>query len=545
MTLKRGIARQAGPTLEGLISYLESVPRLPTTRKPALTLSIQQYIEAALFFQTWRDGGNALVEAPWESGKTWLILGCASWVIGQNKNVRIKIVCAGAKAAHKRASAIKGLVTTAEFLQVFPHIRPGVDVVTKMRTNWGKESFTVQRDVGLDYDPTVSGFGIESTDIGSRCDLLIFDDPCDRWDIQSGKKRETRKLAARTTYLRAIDEGGCAFAIATPWHSEDLVSVFRGDKEDDSENQEWPCVRMPVTEDWTRQQVLAKRVDLEAIGRALNDAGIIGYDGADTIKLTPWYHGPEGLRKNQYMRVGPREFNRGLRLIAIDAMELVFKQEWYRSWCGNESKAEFNAVRKQPGVLLIAIDPAHGIKESAFEIANRGSNLAESCAVFMLKTADGAIKILDVIYSLKEPRPFFHAVITRALYYADKQRFPGWRMMGISVEKVFAQGKIIDVLRDIMKELSLTIRILEYKPIISKLLRIGSLIDDVQHGNIQFMRTPEPQQKLWEQFKAFPHGVRVDGPDATEQGVQQLRAVTVRPGLPALRYGTGEVNRDI
>jgi len=517
------------------------VPRLPTTREPALTLSIQQYIEAAFFFEVWTTGGNGLVEAPWESGKTWLLLGCASWVIGQNKNIRIKMVCAGATAATNRALAIRGLISTAEYKEVFPHVFPGIDPTTKQRINWGKESFTVQRDVGLDYDPTVAGFGIESTDIGGRCDMLIFDDPCDRWDIQSGKKRETRKLAARTTFLRAIDDGGCTFCIATPWHSEDLVSVFRGDKEDDPNNQEWPTVRMPVSEDWERQEIQAKHINLKAIGDSLKAAGIIGYDGASTIPLTPWYHGAAGLRKNQLPRVGPREFNRGLRLIAIDAMELIFKQEWFRSFADNEHAKEFEKLRKGPGALLVAVDPAWGAtKDANFEKMNRGTNRAESCAVFMLKIPDGTIKILDVIYSLEEPRAFFTAVITRALHYADKTVFPGWRMVGISVEKVFAQGKIIDVLREIMKELSLTIRVLEYTPVISKEMRIGGLIDDVQHGNLQFMRTPEPQQKLWEQFKAFPHGVRVDGPDATEQGVQQLRTITVKSSLTPLRYGRGD-----
>ena len=189
-------------------------------------------IEAArLFYFTLRNSGNATVQAPWGSGKTIVMLGCLAWAIGQNPNIRIKLVSATNTVAIKRSIALRDWIEKDEdFRRIFPGI-------AKSDSEWGKTSWTVQRKVAA-TDPTVSCYGIGSTDIGGRADILFFDDPCDRTDIDSAVTRLSRINAARNTWLRAIDEGGCFFCIATPWHSKDLIATLAAN-EDDKDINNW------------------------------------------------------------------------------------------------------------------------------------------------------------------------------------------------------------------------------------------------------------------------------------------------------------------
>lgn len=235
------------------------------------------------FHRDWQDRiskhNRILIEAPRYHGKTEQLLGRVIWELGQNPNLRIKIICNSDEEASKRVSAIGHHIQYNPRVQrVFPDLKPASG-------GWTQHKLFVRRPVIGMKDPTVEARGILSTGTGGRADMLIADDVVDaRNALQQPKLRDVVKEAWFNVWLNQIHTDGRVVYIFTVWHLDDLSHALKQQSTkdlykliryviDDDLNPIWP-------EKWGKKQ-LATQLELigtRAFGRAFQGRAISDED---------------------------------------------------------------------------------------------------------------------------------------------------------------------------------------------------------------------------------------------------------------------------
>ena len=221
---------------------------------------------------------RALILAPREHGKTEQIpIGRVLFWLGQNPQLRIKIICQDDGSAMKRLGSVKQHIErSARLHEVFPDLR-------KHRTHddWSKHTLTVDRE-GADKDPSVEACGVLSTGTGGRCDRMIFDDIVDfRNAIAQPALRDMVKEVFENVWINLLTQNAKAVYIATPWHEDDQTAKLKM-------NSEWALLEQPVAEDlipiwpeqWSRERLTQRSAEIgsRAFGRGFHLVAITGED---------------------------------------------------------------------------------------------------------------------------------------------------------------------------------------------------------------------------------------------------------------------------
>lgn len=170
----------------------------------------------------WNRAKNAMIMAPFNSGKT-STMACplAAFLIGQNPQIRIKMVCANDDMAKQRVGSIKGLIESYEYRKVFPEVRPG--------KRWDVHDAVVER-AGFAHDPTIQARGVLTEGVGGRADIVIFDDICTQRNSEEQASRAKIRTFARGTWLSRLDGPEArAMAFATAWASDDFTNDLKND----------------------------------------------------------------------------------------------------------------------------------------------------------------------------------------------------------------------------------------------------------------------------------------------------------------------------
>jgi predicted phage terminase large subunit-like protein len=200
--------------------YLERKPELyneACRRIPDLFISrvfrivpCRMHIELQRFIDENDDCGVFL---PRNHGKTTqLTIGRLAWEIGHNFDLRFQVVQAILADAKKTVGAVKDVIESDVYRQVFPHVVPD------RAGDWGASSFTVKRKrVGM-RDSTMTAQPIFGK-AGQRSDFLVFDD-IENFDnsIRQEGLRAQVKDAYRETWIPTLEPGGRQLKIGTPWH---------------------------------------------------------------------------------------------------------------------------------------------------------------------------------------------------------------------------------------------------------------------------------------------------------------------------------------
>lgn len=170
----------------------------------------------------WSRGLHAGILAPFGSGKSsTLAVPLATYLIGRNPQIRIKLVANSDEYAERRVGAAKVIMETIENQLVFPDIRPG--------EIWTNHELEVVRKRGP-IDPTLQARGVLTAGVGTRADALIFDDVCDQLNSETGGSRRKVKEFVRRTWLSRLDQkAGRALWIATPWDPDDATADLMHD----------------------------------------------------------------------------------------------------------------------------------------------------------------------------------------------------------------------------------------------------------------------------------------------------------------------------
>lgn len=164
-------------------------------------------------------GQWAGILAPWGHGKSEeMVIARTLCEIAHNPNLRIKILSSNDNIARKRVMAIKQRIQNPDsaFRELYPDIQPADDMP------WNSTELYLKR-CSESKDPTLDGRGVLASDMGSRADMLIFDDPVDlRNAIQQPVLRAKVKEAVRSGWLSRLEPTGFVIYIATVWHEDDL-----------------------------------------------------------------------------------------------------------------------------------------------------------------------------------------------------------------------------------------------------------------------------------------------------------------------------------
>lgn len=176
------------------------------------------------------------------------------YMIGRNPNIHIALVSKTGGTSSKSARAIKEYIERNEDLhEIFPELIQG--------NKWEDSFFTVKRS-SFSKDPTVQALGLGGTLIGSRVDVLVFDDILD--DENTRTPAERKKVYRRVkAFMDRLSATGVVLFLTNAWHPDDAMHKL--------EREGTPSFRFPVVDDdgvsnwplkWTPERLEQVRQDL-------------------------------------------------------------------------------------------------------------------------------------------------------------------------------------------------------------------------------------------------------------------------------------------
>lgn len=147
------------------------------------------------------------------------------YFLGKNPSCRIKMVCLSDKAAKERLGAIRAYIAGDEdYKSVFPHVKPDKN------QEWTRHTIYVERDT-IAKDASIDTYGVISSGIGGRCDLLIVDDIFDqRTAVSQPATREQIIATFNQVWLSRVEPAGQVVIICTRWHELDLAGDILADE---------------------------------------------------------------------------------------------------------------------------------------------------------------------------------------------------------------------------------------------------------------------------------------------------------------------------
>lgn len=166
------------------------------------------------------------IEVPRGHGKTTIVIAYILWKIGKNPNIRVKVVCNRDDTARARIKAIEEHIeTNILYRLVFPNIIP-------RKGRWAKHTFQVHRDF-VSPDDTCTGYGIFSSGVGGRSELLVFDDIVDERNtlINPADIQKVIQLFNNTWMKTQQAPKAEVIVVNTPWHEADLTQILKTNKE--------------------------------------------------------------------------------------------------------------------------------------------------------------------------------------------------------------------------------------------------------------------------------------------------------------------------
>jgi hypothetical protein len=176
--------------------------------------------------------------APWGHGKTAQGLARILAMIGIDQNIRVKILCNNDDTARKRHRVLGQYIEhDKDFHTIFPTCVPGD------KQNWNAHELTVLRNT-ISKDATVQCYGVLSSGIGGRTDILFADDVMDMRNciLQPKLKVQIIDTFFNTWLSRADGEDFKVLYIATIWTDDDLSSLLL-------KNPAFSCLVMGINDD--------------------------------------------------------------------------------------------------------------------------------------------------------------------------------------------------------------------------------------------------------------------------------------------------------
>jgi phage terminase large subunit-like protein len=261
------------------------------------------HLRRLLAFQHAHSPGASGALLPRNHAKTTAAIHLVARLIGERQGqVKVLLATATEADALKRSRAIRRLVASRRFGEVFPWARGGVAGETWTEAAWtvrGAESY-------VEKDATLRAGSLLSLKPGARADMLVCDDLVG--PDENANARQRAKALER--YLAVIDPmltpDAWVLFLGTRWHEDDLyralmdrgVPFFTERALGDDGSALWP-------ERWPAEKLLAKRATM----------------GGALFNLQ-YQNDPSGMGGNifrrEWFRTADRLPERGMRRVGVD-----------------------------------------------------------------------------------------------------------------------------------------------------------------------------------------------------------------------------------
>jgi len=420
----------------------------------------------------WDRYQRVMVIAPRDHAKTSNVVGRTIWELGNNPNLRVKIVCASDGRAKERLFEVdQHIRTNPRVLEVFPHLLPDPDAP------WNAHRLVLRR-TARHRDASVEALGITSTATGGRADLLIADDVVDRRNALSFPAlREQIKQAWRSDWTNLLEPDSRVWYICTLWSPSDLSHELM-------ENKAYRVLRYDIDDDF------------------------------GSIWPAKWseYH----LRM-RYEEIGSIEFNRAFRNQAIDTESALVQPEWFAFADLREDKRFAEIIESEAAIFLTSYDPAGTPNPRAKK--NNDQDFTGAC-IGAVDREQGNVYIVDAWHE----RMSVKALADRI--FAEAQTYQPWQALIEKVGLATVDEWVINEHPEMMSLVKVT------KPRVSKQMRLLGTTPLLEKGKIIFSSHLDPNGELFDgrrgslvdELIEFPFGKHDDMVDAFSQMIGAARA---------------------
>lgn len=166
----------------------------------------------------WSDHDGVVILAPVGTAKTWNIRYRLIWEMGRDPTVGIAYLSATQAHPKKQLGAIKSEIETNKRIhEVFPLLKRA----TGEREVWSATEILVERDTTRP-DVTLQCFGLYGNILGSRKNILVFDDICNYLNTLTEASREKMHNWVNEALSRLKGKVK-VWAIGHIWHERDLL----------------------------------------------------------------------------------------------------------------------------------------------------------------------------------------------------------------------------------------------------------------------------------------------------------------------------------
>jgi hypothetical protein len=153
--------------------------------------------------------------APFAHGKTTCVaVPMLAWMLGHDQNLRIKVITNGAAGATQRVEMAKQIITSQVYRAIFPGVVQG--------SKWTSTELYLKRG-GLSIDPSLHARGLSTISIGSRGDVLLFDDVVDNLNSLTPERRTSVRDMLEVGWLSRVQPNTKVLYLGTPWHLDDAT----------------------------------------------------------------------------------------------------------------------------------------------------------------------------------------------------------------------------------------------------------------------------------------------------------------------------------
>jgi predicted phage terminase large subunit-like protein len=165
-----------------------------------------------------------------------------AWLLGKNPNLRIIMTSYNADLATKHSKAVRDLIMSDEYSQVFGALASTAEPVLLDRESKASAAWDIANHHG---GMLAAGVGGGITGFGAN--LLIIDDPVrGRKDASSETMREDIYEWYRSTAYTRLEDHGAVVVIQTRWDVEDLSGQLLRAMASDLDADQWDVVFMPA-----------------------------------------------------------------------------------------------------------------------------------------------------------------------------------------------------------------------------------------------------------------------------------------------------------
>lgn len=222
-------------------------------------------IAQAPMHQEWHDlldvHERLLIWSHVEAGKTnQIAVGRVLYELGRDPGLRVCIISNTGELAKKMTrQAGQYIEKSVELHEVFPNLLPTDDPSLP----WKAQALTVRRPGVGAKDPSIQATGVHGNIIGSRIDLLVFDDILDFENTHTPGPRDDVYRWLKNIFGR-LTENARVWGVGNAWHPED--AMHRLAKEERFKSVRFPAItpagELMWPERWSHERIEKARQDL-------------------------------------------------------------------------------------------------------------------------------------------------------------------------------------------------------------------------------------------------------------------------------------------